>query len=81
LMGECEGKTFYEIQEASQNSGMQTFDQALLKAFEDGLVTKENAELYATRKAIVQRGVDRIRQSRGEKTTEIEGLAIESEAA
>ena len=79
LQGECEGKTFYEIQEAGQPFGMQTFDQALIKAFEDGLVTKENAELYATRKAIVQRGIDTIRQARGEKTTDIEGLAIDTE--
>lgn len=79
LMGECEGKTFYEIQEVSHANGMQTFDQALLKAFEDGLVTAENAELYATRKAIVKRGIDKIRQSRGEKTSDIEGLAIESD--
>lgn len=80
LMGECEGKTFYEIQEASEPFGMQTFDQALLKAYETGQVTAENAENYSTRKAIVQRGIDRIRQTRGEKTTEIEGLAIEEEA-
>ncbi|HBL18166.1 MAG: twitching motility protein [Elusimicrobia bacterium GWA2_69_24] len=81
LMGECEGKTFYEIQEASLPFGMQTFDQALLKAFEAGLVTDESAETYATRKAIVQRGIDTVRQSRGEKTTDIEGLAIDTEYA
>jgi len=79
LMGECEGKTFYEIQEASQPFGMQTFDQALIKAFEDGLVTQESAELYSTRKALVQRGIDTIRQARGEKTTDIEGLTIDTE--
>ena len=78
LMGESEGKTFYEIQEASLPFGMQTFDQAILKAYEAGLVTAENAELYATRKAVVQRGIDKIKQTRGEKTTEIEGLAIDS---
>jgi len=78
LMGESEGKTFYEIQEASVPFGMQTFDQALIKAFEDGLVTAETAEMYATRKAIVQRGIDRVKQTRGEKTTDIEGLAIDS---
>jgi twitching motility protein PilT len=77
LMGESEGKTFYEIQEASVPFGMQTFDQALIKAFEDGLVTAETAELYATRKAIVQRGIDRVKQSRGEKTTDIEGLTMD----
>lgn len=78
LMGESEGKTFYEIQEASVPFGMQTFDQALIRAYEEGLVTAETAELYATRKAIVQRGVDRVKQTRGEKTTDIEGLALDT---
>lgn len=78
LMGESEGKTYYEIQEASVPFGMQTFDQAIIKAFEEGLITAETAELYATRKAIVQRGIDKVKQTRGEKTTEIEGLAIDS---
>ena len=32
---------------------------------------------YATRKAIVQRGIDTIKQKRGEKTTEIEGLRLD----
>lgn len=77
VMGESEGKTFYEIQEASQPFGMQTFDQALLKAFEAGLVTAETAELYSTRKATVQRGIDRVKQTRGEKTTDIEGLSMD----
>ncbi|MBI5209776.1 MAG: PilT/PilU family type 4a pilus ATPase [Elusimicrobia bacterium] len=79
LMGECEGKTFYEIQEASLPFGMQTFDQALLKAYEAGQVSAENAELYATRKAVVQRGIDHVRQERGEKTSDIEGLAIDTD--
>ena len=56
---------------------MQTFDQALIRAFETGVITAENAENYASHKPIVQRGVDRIRQARGEKTTEIEGLTID----
>ncbi len=80
IMGESEGKTFYEIQEAGQSYGMQTFDQALIKAFEEGFVSAENAELYATRKPIVQRGIDRLKQSRGESTSDIQGLTIEAHA-
>src|SRR5881409_747026 len=78
LMGESEGKTFYEIQEASAPFGMQTFDQALIKAYSEGLITQETAELYATRKAVVQRGLDKVKQSRGQKTTDIEGLTLDS---
>ena len=56
---------------------MQTFDQALMKAFEAGLITAESAESYATRKATVQRGIDKIHQVRGEKTSEIDNLVID----
>jgi twitching motility protein PilT len=78
LLGEQEEKTFYEIQEASQPFGMQTFDQAIIRTYEAGLITAETAELYATRKPIVQRGIDKLKQARGEKTTDIEGLTIDS---
>ena len=79
LQGESEGKTFYEIQEASETLGMQTFDQALIRAFKEGLISAESAELYSTRKAVVQRGIDTVRQTRGEQTSEIEGLAIDTD--
>ena len=78
VMGESEGKTFYEIQEASEPFGMQTFDQAIIRAYADGLLTTEAAEAYATHKAIVQRGIDKIKQTRGEKTSDIEGLALDT---
>jgi twitching motility protein PilT len=77
LNGEAEGKTFYEIQESGEPYGMQTFDQAIVRAYENGLVTEETAVIYATRKAIVQRGIDRMKQKRGEKTTDIEGLKLD----
>jgi twitching motility protein PilT len=77
LNGESEGKTFYEIQESGENYGMQTFDQAIVRAYEAGLITEDTAVVYATRKAVVQRGIDRTKQKRGEKTTDIEGLKLD----
>jgi twitching motility protein PilT len=79
LNGESDGKTFYEIQEASEPFGMQTFDQALVKAYSDGLVTPETAEMYATRKAIVQRGIDKIKQAKGQQSQEITGLTLDKD--
>lgn len=79
LNGEAEGKTFYEIQEVSEPFGMQTFDQAILRTYEAGLITEETAVAYATRKAVVQRGIDKIKQKRGEKTTDIDGLKMDWE--
>jgi twitching motility protein PilT len=77
LNGESEGKTFYEIQESGETYGMFTFDQAIIRAYEAGLITEETAVIYATRKAVVQRGVDMVRQKKGEKTTDIEGLKLD----
>ncbi|MDW8283476.1 MAG: PilT/PilU family type 4a pilus ATPase [Myxococcales bacterium] len=80
LLGESEGKTFYEIQEQSRSTyHMQTFDQAISQAYEDGLITEETAVAYATRKAVVMRTIDRIKQSRGEKTTDVEGIRIDTD--
>src|SRR5919198_2324512 len=59
MHGEAEGKTFYEIQEVGEPFGMQTFDQAIVRAYEAGMITEETAVAYSTRKAIVQRGIDK----------------------
>ena len=77
LHGESEGKTFYEIQEVGEPFGMMTFDQAIVRAYEAGMITEETAVAYATRKAIVQRGIDRVKQTRGEKTTDVDGLKLD----
>jgi twitching motility protein PilT len=77
LNGESDGKTFYDIQEVGEPFGMTTFDQSLLRSYESGIVAEDTAVAYATRKAIVQRGIDTIKQKRGEKTTEIEGLRLD----
>jgi twitching motility protein PilT len=79
LQGEQEGKTFYEIQEVGEPFGMMTFDQSLLKAYQLGLVTEDTAVNYSTRKAVVQRGIDTVKQTRGEKTTDVEGLKMDTD--
>ena len=75
--GEQEGKAFYEIQEVGEPFGMMTFDQAIVSAYESGIITEETAVSYATRKAVVQRGLDKVKQTRGEKTTDVEGLKLD----
>jgi twitching motility protein PilT len=77
LNGESEGKTFYEIQEVGEPFGMMTFDQAIARAYEAGMITEETAVSYATRKAVVQRGIDKVKQNRGEKTTDVDGLTLD----
>src|SRR5207249_3923072 len=75
--GEQEGKTFYDIQDVGDPYLMMTFDQALLRSYEQGIITEETAVAYSTRKSIVQRGIDQIKQKRGQKTSDVEGLRLD----
>ena len=77
--GESEGKTFYEIIEAGVATGMQTFDASIIDVYEKGLISEETAVAYASSRSAVLRGIDRIKNTRGEKTTDLEGLAIDRE--
>ena len=75
--GESEGKTFYEIIEAGVAQGMQTFDTSIIEAYEKGLISEETAIAYASSRSVVFRGIDRIKNARGEATTDLEGLSLD----
>ena len=77
--GESEGKTFYEIIEAAGAFGWKTFDMAVLELFQEGLVTEETALMYCTNKGVVTRGIDKIKKTRGESTSNLSGLALDVE--
>ncbi|WP_448381820.1 type IV pilus twitching motility protein PilT [Desulfosoma sp.] len=81
IHGESEGKTFYEMMQQSRPFGWTTFDDSIVSLYEKGLVTEETALGYASNRAEVKRGVDRIKAARGEKTTDIEGLRIDQDYA
>ena len=77
--GESEGKTFYEIIEASATYGWKTFDMAMMELYEHGLITEETALLYCTNKGVVSRGIDKLKKTRGETTSDLRGLTIDAE--
>jgi twitching motility protein PilT len=77
--GESEGKTFYEIIEAAGSFGWRTFDMTMLELFDQGLITEESALLYCTNKGVVTRGLDKIKKTRGEKTSNLTGLSLDIE--
>jgi twitching motility protein PilT len=79
LHGETLEKTFYEIMETGQPFGCQTFDQDIIDKFQRGFISEEIARLYASKRAIVQRGMDQIKSRRGEKTTSIKDLSLDHE--
>jgi len=75
-LGESEGKTFYEIIEASYTFGWRHFDHACLEAYEQGLITEENALLYCTKRSVVSRGIDNLKKTRGEITSDVGSLRM-----
>jgi twitching motility protein PilT len=77
-MGETEGKSFYEITEASQPFGWRTFDFSALEAYEQGKITEETALLYCTKRGPVMRGIDNLKKARGESTFVSNSLHMKS---
>ncbi len=77
LNGESEDKTFYEIMQSGKAFGMTTFDDYIIKLYNKGIITEETAISYSSRKGVVGRGIDAIKSSRGERTTDIEKLEID----
>ncbi|MBW2637171.1 MAG: PilT/PilU family type 4a pilus ATPase [Deltaproteobacteria bacterium] len=79
LNGESEGRTFPDIIEAGSAFGMTTFDDYIVELYQDGLITEEIALAYASVKGVVGRGIDSVKSSRGEATSDISKLEIDRE--
>jgi len=79
INGETEDKTFCEIITNGDAYGMWTFDQHILKLYQEGLITEETAMAYASRKAVVGRGIDTLKSAKGEKTADIDELNMDDE--
>jgi twitching motility protein PilT len=77
LHGESEGKTYYDIMQAGRAFGMTTFDDYITDLYAKGLITEETALSYASRRGVVGRGIDAVKSSRGEATTDIDNLEID----
>jgi twitching motility protein PilT len=79
LNGESEGKTFYEMQEKARPFGWSTFDDSIMDLYQDGQISEDTALAYASKRPVVKRGIDQLKSAKGEKTTDIEGLRIDSQ--
>jgi twitching motility protein PilT len=79
-LGETEGRSFYEIIEASAPFGWCTFDQSILHAYEAGEITEETAELFASKKGRISRGIDLIKKAQGISDGRTAGLRLEENA-
>jgi len=76
-IGEAEHREFYEIIEASAPFGWMTFDQSIMKAYENGDISEETAYLFASRKGRITRGIDLIHKMRGVDADGDSGLRLD----
>ncbi len=67
-VGENENRRLHDIIEAGSNHGWHSFEQSLLKAFEDDLITEETAMLYSVNKPTMRQRLDLARTC-GHRTT------------
>ncbi|MDW7773008.1 MAG: PilT/PilU family type 4a pilus ATPase [Desulfobulbaceae bacterium] len=79
LNGESEDKTFYNVIKAGSTSNMRTFDQHLLELYQYGLITEETAIVFSSHRSEIKRGLDNIKSSRGQRTSDINELQMETE--
>ncbi len=77
LHGESEGKTFHDIITQGRAFGMMTFDDCIIDLFDKGLITEQTAISFSTNRAVVNRGIDVIKKTRGDETTTIGTLEVD----
>ena len=79
LNGEDEEKTFYKIIQEGSTRDMRTFDQHILELYSSDLITEESAMRYCSFRNEIARGLDNIKSSRGEATSNLSGLSMEED--
>ncbi len=78
LYGEGENRTFQEIIEAGSTLGWHSFDQSLMRAFEDDQISEETALLFCTHKNKMLRDLEMAKKLRGAVYDEPSGLKMAS---
>lgn len=76
IHGESEGKSFYEIIEASYPFGWRHFNHSALEAWEQGIITEEVALQYCSKRGPLSRAIDNVKKARGEPTTSVVDLRL-----
>jgi twitching motility protein PilT len=78
IYGEGENRTFQEIIEAGSTMGWHSFDQSLMRAFEEDLISEETALLFCTHKNKMRRDLEMAKKLRGTIPDEPSGLKMAS---
>lgn len=79
-LGEGEDRSFYDIIEDSATFGWCTFDQAIVRAFEQGKVTEETALLYSTNKGKMSRFLDDTKKKMKLEAVDTSDMKLDTES-
>jgi len=79
-LGEGEDRSFYGIIEDAATFGWCTFDQAIVRAFEQGKVTEETALLYSTNKGKMSRFLDDMKKQMNLEAVDTSGMKLDMES-
>jgi len=74
LLGEGENRSLEEIIEAGSISGWHTFEQSLIKAYEQDLITEETALLYCANRTKMLQRIDTLSLHKPRKTSDTDTL-------
>ena len=77
LYGERENSTFQEIIEAGSTMGWHSFDQSLLHAYKEDLITDETALIFCQHKNKMRRDIDMLKKLRDQLHDEPSGLRLD----
>ncbi|CAA9221079.1 MAG: Twitching motility protein PilT [uncultured Chthoniobacterales bacterium] len=77
LYGERENSSFQEIIEAGCTMGWHSFDQSLLKAYKEDVITDETALIFCQHKNKMRRDIDMLKKLRDQLHDEPSGLTLE----
>ena len=80
VYGESENRTFQEIIEAGGTMGWHSFDQDLLKAYEEGEIADETALLNCAHKNKMRRDLEMVKKLRNQHFEEPSGLRLDPSA-
>ncbi|MGI8890348.1 MAG: twitching motility protein, partial [Chthoniobacterales bacterium] len=78
LYGEAENRTFQEIIEAGSTLGWHSFDQSLMRAFEQEQISEETALLFCTHKNKMRRDLEMAKKLSNPTQDEPSGLRMAS---
>ena len=81
LYGERENSTFQEIIEAGGTMGWHSFDQSLLEAYKNDVITDETALIFCAHKNKMRRDLDMVQKLRNQSFDEPSGLRLDSAVA